>query len=109
MQFFLPLVDELTNAAVAEIEVGQLVGKIDRLRQVAVVRATLGELVEDFLDARRLEEGRRRLRERLKYTASPSSAVRASASRFMKANISTSLLPSSCAIAGTRPCASHLT
>src|SRR5438105_1715636 len=51
----------------------------------------------------------RRLRERLKYTASPSSAVFASASRFMKANISTSLLPISCAIAGTKPLASHLT
>src|SRR5260221_648012 len=45
----------------------------------------------------------RRPRERLQYTASPRRAVSASASRVMKANISTSLLPTSCATTGTTP------
>src|SRR5450830_86003 len=49
------------------------------------------------------------LRERLQYTASPSSTVLYSASRFIQANISTSLLPASWAITGTRPCSSHFT
>ena len=48
------------------------------------------------------------LRERLKYTARPSSTVFCSASRFIQANISTSLLPCSWAITGTRPWASHV-
>jgi len=48
------------------------------------------------------------LRERLKYTARLSSAVFCSASRFIQANISTSPVAFSCAITGTRPCASHL-
>src|SRR6202012_5786983 len=51
----------------------------------------------------------RRWREREKYTARPVSAVFASASRFIHANISTSLLDASWAITGTRPFASHLT
>jgi hypothetical protein len=50
-----------------------------------------------------------RPRERLQYTASPRSAVWRSASRFMNANINTSFVPSSCAITGTSPCASHFT
>ena len=48
-------------------------------------------------------------RERLKYTARPSSAVFCRASRFIQANISTSLLPCSWAMTGTSPWASHFT
>src|ERR1700739_809981 len=51
----------------------------------------------------------RRWREREKYTARPVSTVFANASRFIHANIRTSLLDASCAITGTRPCAYHLT
>ncbi|EAP72995.1 Hypothetical Protein RRSL_02779 [Ralstonia solanacearum UW551] len=45
----------------------------------------------------------RRLRERDQNTASPVSTVFCSASRFMKANIRTSLLPCSCTMTGTSP------
>src|SRR5262249_36896193 len=48
-------------------------------------------------------------RERLKYTARPSSAVFARASRSIQANISTSPVAASWAITGTSPWASHRT
>jgi hypothetical protein len=48
------------------------------------------------------------LARRLQYTAWPRSAVAARASRFIQANISTSPLPCSWAMTGTRPSRSHL-
>src|SRR5574340_9298 len=49
------------------------------------------------------------LRERDQYTPRPVRAVSSSASRFIHATIRISPLAASCAIAGTSPCASHLT
>ena len=47
--------------------------------------------------------------ERDQYTARPSCAVAASASRFIHASVSTLPVPASCAIAGTSPSLFHFT
>src|SRR5207302_1824710 len=46
---FLPFVEQPADVSESEIEIGQLVGEIDRLGQVAAVRGPLGELEQDLL------------------------------------------------------------
>src|SRR5262245_54920770 len=44
-----PFVQKLANVAVVEIEIGELAAHVDRLRPLAVLGVTLGELEENLL------------------------------------------------------------